>query len=433
MANLGNVAIKPSGEWIIGVVYKPLNAVTHNGNLYLALKENAVEPTNDMVNWWMILEGVPIATTENTGQSKPDGKTITIDADGTLHGASQVPEGVTYVDLDGEGGDTLPVKLPINADLLEGHSAEYFAAKTDVPEAWDYNVQNPNKITLRDKNGEIVGEIIPHENKDNGFDITGLTVQIAQFIENNLHIKTQFFADGGAKVAGVLQSPNLIGTKGKIFVDGENPISIDIFNGTDWINIGYVNSSAILNLLYGTLIKTYVDFSNGARLNFNTTEGKTKYRFICQNDNILVLQTIVGGSYVNSLIIDQNGEITLPSYTNIHHNMQFNNGCTIVWLDDRLATQLYRIYCTGDNLMHHQYKDTNGSWQNAFTMGRDGVVHFYKDISAPNIASVTALMETEQQLTEQDLTTIELQQKVAALEAQVAALTGGDASGQTDY
>lgn len=125
MANLGNVAIKPKGEWVIGVTYKPLNAVTHNGNLYLALQENAVEPENDGVNWWLILEGVPIATTDIVGKSKPDGETITIDEDGTLHGASQVPEGVTYIDNSQE--ETLPDRLLINADLLDGNSSDYYA------------------------------------------------------------------------------------------------------------------------------------------------------------------------------------------------------------------------------------------------------------------------------------------------------------------
>lgn len=125
MANLGNVAIKPKGEWVIGVTYKPLNAVTHNGNLYLALQENAVEPSDDGVNWWLILEGVPIATAEILGKSKPDGETITIDEDGTLHGASQVPEGVTYIDDSQE--ETLPDRLLINADLLDGNSSDYYA------------------------------------------------------------------------------------------------------------------------------------------------------------------------------------------------------------------------------------------------------------------------------------------------------------------
>lgn len=142
MANLGNVAIKPKGEWVIGTIYKPLNAVTHNGNLYLALQENAVEPTDDGINWWLILEGVPIATTATVGKSKPDGETITIDEDGTLHGASQVPEGVTYIDNSQEG--TLPDRLLINADLLDGNSSDYYANAETVSE-----IQN-NVDTLKE-------------------------------------------------------------------------------------------------------------------------------------------------------------------------------------------------------------------------------------------------------------------------------------------
>ncbi len=66
-----------------------------------------MEPTDDGVNWQLLIEGVPIATVNDAGKSKPDGKTITIDPDGTLHGASQVPEGVTYVDLQSSDSEQL--------------------------------------------------------------------------------------------------------------------------------------------------------------------------------------------------------------------------------------------------------------------------------------------------------------------------------------
>lgn len=128
--DLGKVAIMPKGEWVIGVLYEILDMVTHNGNLYLSLKDTSVEPTDDGVNWMLLMEGVPIATDTVLGKVKPDGKTITIE-NGTLHGASQVPEGVTYVDLEAETQE-LQAKLPVDADTLEGHAAEYFATKKDL-------------------------------------------------------------------------------------------------------------------------------------------------------------------------------------------------------------------------------------------------------------------------------------------------------------
>lgn len=128
--DLGKVAIMPKGEWVIGVLYEILDMVTHNGNLYLSLKDTSVEPTDDGINWMLLMEGVPVATDTILGKVKPDGKTITIE-NGTLHGASQVPEGVTYVDLEAENQE-LQTKLPVDADTLEGHAAEYFATKKDL-------------------------------------------------------------------------------------------------------------------------------------------------------------------------------------------------------------------------------------------------------------------------------------------------------------
>lgn len=144
MADLGKVAVRARGEWVIGVAYEMLDMVTHNLNLYIALKDTAVEPTDDGVNWQLLIEGVPIATASEAGKSKPDGKTITIDSDGTLHGASQVPEGVTYVDLQGGDSGQLPNRIPVDADTLDGHPPEYFATKKEVSELdltqWNYRV-----------------------------------------------------------------------------------------------------------------------------------------------------------------------------------------------------------------------------------------------------------------------------------------------------
>lgn len=130
-ANLGKVMITTEGKWIIGTLYTEKSIVTHNGNTYISLKDTAEEPSDDGVNWMLLLEGVPLASTENVGKVKPDGETITIDEDGTLHGASQVPEGVTFVDLDSVD-ENLPLKLPVDADTLGGKVPEYFASVDDL-------------------------------------------------------------------------------------------------------------------------------------------------------------------------------------------------------------------------------------------------------------------------------------------------------------
>lgn len=131
MADLGKVAIRPRGEWVIGLVYERLDVVVHNLNTYLALKDNAAEPSDDGENWMLLLEGVPVATTETAGKAKPDGDTITVDEDGTLHGASQVPEGVTFIDLE-SSDEALPEKVPVNADQLGGQNPEYYATAENL-------------------------------------------------------------------------------------------------------------------------------------------------------------------------------------------------------------------------------------------------------------------------------------------------------------
>lgn len=150
-APLGKVGIKPKGEYVIGVIYKKLDVVTHNSNLYVALQDTAAEPTDDGVNWLLWIEGAPIATEDIAGRVKPDGETITVDADGTIHGTSKVdiattgkagivkpdgttitvdedgtihgggeiPDGVIFINPDETSSD-LPDALPINADLLNG-------------------------------------------------------------------------------------------------------------------------------------------------------------------------------------------------------------------------------------------------------------------------------------------------------------------------
>lgn len=130
-APLGKAGMLPRNKWVIGTIYHKLDIVTHNENTYMALKDNAQEPTDDGENWMLLLEGVPIATTETAGKVKPDGETITADEDGTLHGASQVPEGVTFVDLEAED-ETLPTKIPVNADQLGGQNPEYYATEESV-------------------------------------------------------------------------------------------------------------------------------------------------------------------------------------------------------------------------------------------------------------------------------------------------------------
>lgn len=89
----GRVAIVPGGDYIRGKEYKRLDTVRYEGGVYLAKKNNVNEDPvvgEDTDFWMFMVESVKvtIANTEEVGIVKPDGKTITIDEDGTITGAS---------------------------------------------------------------------------------------------------------------------------------------------------------------------------------------------------------------------------------------------------------------------------------------------------------------------------------------------------------
>jgi hypothetical protein len=87
MAVAGRVAIVPKGEWSADVTYKRLDAVTYNNTLYFAKKDVPTGTATSNTEYWSksIVGGVgAIATTEDAGVVKPDGKSMSVDESGTL-------------------------------------------------------------------------------------------------------------------------------------------------------------------------------------------------------------------------------------------------------------------------------------------------------------------------------------------------------------
>ena len=87
MAIAGRVAIVPKGDWSAETEYKRLDEVTYNNTMFIAKKAvpKGTLPTN--VEYWSksIVGGVgAIATTEEAGIVKPDGKSMSVDESGTL-------------------------------------------------------------------------------------------------------------------------------------------------------------------------------------------------------------------------------------------------------------------------------------------------------------------------------------------------------------
>ena len=87
MAIAGRVAIVPKGDWSADVTYKRLDAVTYNNTLYFAKKEVPAGTATSNTEYWSksIVGGAgAIATTEDAGIVKPDGKSMSVDENGTL-------------------------------------------------------------------------------------------------------------------------------------------------------------------------------------------------------------------------------------------------------------------------------------------------------------------------------------------------------------
>lgn len=87
MAIAGRVAIVPKGDWSADATYKRLDAVTYNNTLYFAKKEVPAGTATSNTEYWSksIVGGVgAIAKPEEAGIVKPDGKSMSVDENGTL-------------------------------------------------------------------------------------------------------------------------------------------------------------------------------------------------------------------------------------------------------------------------------------------------------------------------------------------------------------
>lgn len=87
MAIAGRVAIVPKGDWSADATYKRLDAVTYNNTLYFAKKEVPAGTATSNTEYWsksVVGDASAIATTEDAGIVKPDGKSMSVDENGTL-------------------------------------------------------------------------------------------------------------------------------------------------------------------------------------------------------------------------------------------------------------------------------------------------------------------------------------------------------------
>lgn len=108
LSNAGRVSLVLKGDWANNVAYTRLDMVTHDGHLYGAKKDApAGTPLTNTVYWADFgAFSIPVATIFEAGKVKPDGVSITVDADGTIH--SVATGSANLVEIDQEDYDELP-------------------------------------------------------------------------------------------------------------------------------------------------------------------------------------------------------------------------------------------------------------------------------------------------------------------------------------
>lgn len=174
MAVAGRVAIVPKGEWSANATYKRLDAVTHNNTLYFAKKNVPAGTVTSNTEYWSksIAGGASaIATTEDAGVVKPDGKSMSVDESGTL----SINLDGTTITLDEAKNviklaDTLKDKI---GSALQPESIVNNQVTTETGYALDARQANPNldgtlAKQISDLNGSLKIEGNPNATIVNG-------------------------------------------------------------------------------------------------------------------------------------------------------------------------------------------------------------------------------------------------------------------------
>lgn len=182
MAIAGRVAIVPKGDWSADATYKRLDAVTYNNTLYFAKKEVPAGTATSNTEYWSksIVGGVgAIATTEDAGKVKPDGKSMSVDESGTLSinldGATiTLDEAKNVIKL----ADTLKEKI---GSALQPESIVNNQITTVEGFALDARQANPNldgtlAKQLSDLNGSLMNNLIYGKQVSNIKDIDSVGI-----------------------------------------------------------------------------------------------------------------------------------------------------------------------------------------------------------------------------------------------------------------
>ena len=166
MAIAGRVAIVPKGEWSANATYKRLDAVTYNNTLSFAKKEVPAGTATSNTEYWSksIVGGASaIATTEDAGVVKPDGKSMSVDESGTL----SINLDGTTITLD-EAKNVIKLADALKDKIGSALQPEIIVnnqGTTETGYALDARQANPNldgtlAKQISDLNGSLKGNVI---------------------------------------------------------------------------------------------------------------------------------------------------------------------------------------------------------------------------------------------------------------------------------
>lgn len=211
MAVAGRVAIVPKGEWSANATYKRLDAVTHNNTLYFAKKNVPAGTVTSNTEYWSksIAGGASaIATTEDAGVVKPDGKSMSVDESGTL----SINLDGTTITLDEAKNviklaDALKDKI---GSALQPESIVNNQVTTETGYALDARQANPNldgtlAKQISDLNGSLNSKKIPSFGIENIF--TGNPFCIVNNGSDVISVQTDWDIDNGGYMVKNIKYP----------------------------------------------------------------------------------------------------------------------------------------------------------------------------------------------------------------------------------
>lgn len=120
MIDAGRIGFVPRGNFDPTVTYEKLDVVKYERSSYVALRTTTGNLPTDTTNFQPIAE-VLLATQNAPGIVKPDGTSITLDPDGTIHGHAAA--GVDS--FNGRSGSVLPM-----AGDYDAHQVAYVSGQS---------------------------------------------------------------------------------------------------------------------------------------------------------------------------------------------------------------------------------------------------------------------------------------------------------------